>query len=79
MKSGIEIGYPRWRRLDTAGREGWLSDEPVGAHFSPSWTAFQSDRGRRFSAIVDDGDRYTGTAPALAVNRLYGVTTFELG
>jgi hypothetical protein len=21
-----------------------------------SWTAFQSDRGRRFSGIVDDGD-----------------------
>jgi hypothetical protein len=27
----------------------------VGAYFSPSWTAFQTDRGRRFSGIVDDG------------------------
>jgi hypothetical protein len=25
------------------------------AYFSPSWTVFQSDRGRRFSGIVDDG------------------------
>ncbi|MDO8293754.1 MAG: hypothetical protein Q7T29_12975 [Gallionella sp.] len=23
------------------------------AYFSPSWTAFQADRGRRFSVIVD--------------------------
>jgi hypothetical protein len=25
----------------------------VGAYFSPSWTAFQADRGRDFSVIVD--------------------------
>ena len=25
------------------------------SYFSPTWTAFQSDRGRRFSGIVDDG------------------------
>ena len=25
------------------------------AYFSPSWTPFQSDRGRCFSGIVDDG------------------------
>jgi len=24
-----------------------------GAYFSPSWTAFQADRGRDFSVIVD--------------------------
>ncbi len=24
-----------------------------GAYFSPSWTAFQSERGRDFSVIVD--------------------------
>jgi len=24
------------------------------AYFSPSWTAFQADRGRDFSVIVDD-------------------------
>ena len=30
---------------------------PMGctAYFSPSWTAFQADRGRDFSGIVDDG------------------------
>jgi len=27
----------------------------AGAYFSPSWTAFQRDRGRCFSGIVDDG------------------------
>jgi hypothetical protein len=26
---------------------------PTGAYFSPSWTAFQADRGRCFSGIVD--------------------------
>jgi hypothetical protein len=25
----------------------------IGAYFSPSWTAFQADRGRDFSVIVD--------------------------
>lgn len=25
----------------------------AGAYFSPSWTGFQRDRGRRFSLIVD--------------------------
>ena len=27
----------------------------VAAYFSPSWTPFQTDRGRHFSVIVDDG------------------------
>jgi len=26
----------------------------LSAYFSPSWTAFQADRGRCFSVIVDD-------------------------
>jgi hypothetical protein len=26
---------------------------PLAAYFSPSWTAFQADRGRDFSVIVD--------------------------
>jgi hypothetical protein len=26
---------------------------PSGAYFRPSWTAFQADRGRHFSVIVD--------------------------
>ena len=29
------------------------SDNRHGAYFSPSWTAFQADRGRDFSVIVD--------------------------
>ena len=28
---------------------------PTRSYFSSSWTAFQADRGRRFSGIVDDG------------------------
>ena len=28
-------------------------NQPLGAYFSPSWTAFQADRGRGFSVIVD--------------------------
>jgi len=38
---------------------------PLIAYFSPSWTAFQTDRGRCFSAIVDDlgpGNRLTAFA-----------------
>jgi len=27
--------------------------DEYGAYFSPSWTAFQADRGRDFSVIVD--------------------------
>ena len=30
---------------------------PLAAYFSPSWTAFQTDRGRCFSVIVDDWGR----------------------
>jgi len=30
----------------------WLS-RSLGAYFSPSWTALQADRGRRFKLIVD--------------------------
>jgi Arm DNA-binding domain len=38
----------------------YLEVQPSGARywrlkFSPSWTAFQTDRGRCFSVIVDDG------------------------
>jgi hypothetical protein len=29
------------------------SNGRLGAYFSPSWTAFQADRGRDFSVIVD--------------------------
>jgi len=28
--------------------------KPTIAYFRASWTAFQTDRGRRFSVIVDD-------------------------
>jgi hypothetical protein len=28
-------------------------EQRAGAYFSPSWTAFQADRGRGFSVIVD--------------------------
>lgn len=31
----------------------WGSAWLVGAYFSPSWTAFQAERGRHFSVIVD--------------------------
>jgi hypothetical protein len=36
----------------------WQPHEPFSAqllhaYFSPSWTAFQADRGRHFSVIVD--------------------------
>jgi hypothetical protein len=30
-----------------------LNGQTCVAYFSPSWTAFQSDRGRYFSVIVD--------------------------
>ena len=32
-----------------------LGSAPQAEYFSPSWTPFQADRGRCFSAIVDDG------------------------
>jgi hypothetical protein len=43
----------RWR-MSEATLERWRSDGkgPV-AYFSPSWTAFQAERGRHFSVIVD--------------------------
>ena len=31
----------------------YLPQMPDDAYFSPSWTAFQADRGRDFSVIVD--------------------------
>ena len=30
-----------------------VRQDAMAAYFSPSWTAFQADRGRRFSVIVD--------------------------
>jgi hypothetical protein len=39
-KRGMDVG----RRKKRGGR---------AAYFSPSWTAFQADRGRDFSVIVD--------------------------
>jgi hypothetical protein len=57
-----ETGKPRTNL--PAGQGGRISDvapsgQPIGflspliAYFSPSWTAFQADRGRHFSVIVD--------------------------
>jgi Transposase DDE domain len=49
----------RWRLHGPAVRARGARDPGragrSGAYFSPSWTAFQSDRGRCFSANVDDG------------------------
>ena len=39
-----------------AASKGLASRLATIEYFSPSWTAFQADRGRRFSGIVDDGD-----------------------
>ena len=33
----------------------FFDEHQLAAYFSPSWTAFQADRGRHFSVIVDDG------------------------
>jgi hypothetical protein len=33
--------------------QAWIWSRPATAYFSPSWTAFQADRGRDFSVIVD--------------------------
>jgi len=37
----------------TALMRGSSVAQRSGAYFSPSWTAFQADRGRDFSVIVD--------------------------
>jgi hypothetical protein len=36
-----------------AARIGQVEIKAAIAYFSPSWTAFQADRGRCFSGIVD--------------------------
>ena len=39
--------------VQTLKTEHLRGAEPLSAYFSPSWTAFQADRGRDFSVIVD--------------------------
>jgi hypothetical protein len=46
-RSSLTLAAPPQR--DNAGQHTGLE----GAYFSPSWTAFQADRGRDFSVIVD--------------------------
>ena len=60
-----EAGQPRQRTVASLGRldevgggvdsllAGLLRHKGLPEYFSPSWTAFQADRGRRFSLIVD--------------------------
>ena len=45
----------RVRSTSSSGRESRrrLAFAAITAYFSPSWTAFQADRGRDFSVIVD--------------------------
>jgi hypothetical protein len=45
-----QLGYGLGR---DAGYEFPDASDLTGAYFSPSWTAFQADRGRHFSGIVD--------------------------
>ena len=52
LADSLERRYPE--RHDIAS-DGALYDcvSALNAYFSPSWTAFQADRGRDFSVIVD--------------------------
>jgi hypothetical protein len=45
---------PAPRGLESDAEECFAyADAYLDAYFSPSWTAFQADRGRDFSVIVD--------------------------
>ena len=41
------------RMFDSAALKLIRDQEALGEYFSPSWTAFQADRGRCFSVMVD--------------------------
>jgi hypothetical protein len=51
----IDARYGAPHKLGLALHMGFLrlSGRSLSAYFSPSWTAFQAERGRDFSVIVD--------------------------
>ncbi len=51
LRQMVQFMAQRLMEIDVEGRCGAGYDE--NAYFSPSWTAFQADRGRAFSVIVD--------------------------
>ncbi len=55
QKEWSEAHATKWIRLQEANLFPWVGSLPLSdiAYFSPSWTAFQAERGRDFSVIVD--------------------------